>query len=180
MKNKIFVGLIITGVIMGGAVAVGATNNNETIATPINAELDKNVSQVGVENVVATSKQDDGENQYDDRGRDDDNNDDQQDVKVDASSGDSIQRDQSNEDDDIERDRDDANDDDKQLIKQRIIQEKDAIAIAEKASNGKVNEIELDEEDGLIVYEIEADSKKGEVEIEMNAKTGEIIKKELD
>ncbi|MCA1026276.1 PepSY domain-containing protein [Cytobacillus sp. FSL M8-0252] len=179
MKNKIFVGLIITGVIMGGAVAVGATNNDETNATSINTELDEKVSQAGEADVIAISKQDDGENQSDDRGYDDDN-DDVQDVKVDASSGDSIQRDQDNEDDDIERDRDDANDDDKQLIKQRIIQEKDAIAIAEKASNGKVNEIELDEEDGLIVYEIEADSKKGEVEIEMNAKTGEIIKKDLD
>ena len=53
-----------------------------------------------------------------------------------------------------------------------IISQADAIAIAEKAVNGKVVEIEIDEDDGFIKYEVELKTDRGEAEVEMNASTG--------
>ena len=63
---------------------------------------------------------------------------------------------------------------------QNIISQADAIAIAEKAVNGKVVEIEKDEDDGLIKYEVELKTDRGEAEVEIDASTGKVLEVELD
>lgn len=59
--------------------------------------------------------------------------------------------------------------------KSGIITKEQAIKIAEKAVNGKVYEVERDEDDGRIEYELELKTKQGEVEIEIDGHTGKII-----
>ena len=61
-----------------------------------------------------------------------------------------------------------------------LITREDAIKIAEKAVNGKAYSFEKDEDDGRIEYEIELITDSGEVEIEMNARSGEIIEIDHD
>ena len=61
-----------------------------------------------------------------------------------------------------------------------IISQADAIAIAEKAANGKVVEIELDEDDGLLKYDVELRTDRGEAEVEIDASTGNVLEVELD
>ncbi len=54
-----------------------------------------------------------------------------------------------------------------------------SIAIKE-AGGGKVHDNDLDEEDGIYVYEIEVKTSKGEVDIKIDANTGKVLKSEVD
>lgn len=64
--------------------------------------------------------------------------------------------------------------------KKSIISEKQAIEIALKQFSGKVEDIELDKDDGRLIYEIEMESSKGEAEIEIDAYTGEVIMVDIE
>ena len=79
----------------------------------------------------------------------------------------------------VDRD-DDGDDDDNFSNYKNVISQDDAIAIAEKAANGKVVEIELDEDDGLLKYEVELRTDRGEAEVEIDASTGNVLEVELD
>lgn len=61
-----------------------------------------------------------------------------------------------------------------------LITEEKAIEIAEKAVNGTVMEIELDEDDTQYVYELELETSNGEAEVEIDAATGEVIETDVD
>ena len=61
-----------------------------------------------------------------------------------------------------------------------LISREEAIQIAEKSVNGKAYSFEMDEDDGQIEYEIELKTDRGEVEIEMNGRNGEIIEIDYD
>lgn len=65
--------------------------------------------------------------------------------------------------------------------KSEIISREEAINIALSLAPGKVEEVELDEDDGRLYYEIEIemDGDK-EAEIEIDARTGKVIEFELD
>lgn len=85
--------------------------------------------------------------------------------------------------------RDDDNDDSlKQMNSKAVESQKDqkeisqaeAIAIAEKAVNGKVHSIEKEYDDGRIKYEFELSTNKGEVDVEVDALTGEILEMDYD
>ena len=61
-----------------------------------------------------------------------------------------------------------------------IITEKQAIEIAQAKAKGTVTDIELDEDDNRLIYEIEIRNGKMEYDFEIDAKTGDIIKYEED
>lgn len=61
-----------------------------------------------------------------------------------------------------------------------VISREEAKQIALNEFQGKVVEIELDEDDGRWVYEIEIEDGKYEAELELDAVTGEIIEKEIE
>lgn len=56
----------------------------------------------------------------------------------------------------------------------------EAIAIATAKAPGKVEEAELDRDDGVTYYEIEIETANGEVEIEVHAYTGQILSVEYE
>ena len=60
----------------------------------------------------------------------------------------------------------------------RSIEEAKEIALTE--FQGKVTEIELDKDDGRLMYEVELKNETHEAEIEIDAKTGEIIEVEVE
>lgn len=80
--------------------------------------------------------------------------------------------------------RDDSDDDDEQTnenaAKENLIAPEKAIAIAKKKYAGKITEIDFDHDDGKQLYEIEMLTKRGEVELEIDAKTGKIISVDFD
>ncbi|MGE7666882.1 PepSY domain-containing protein [Ureibacillus composti] len=68
-----------------------------------------------------------------------------------------------------------------ELAKQAKITEQEATKIALEKVPGTVDEVELENEDGLIVYEFEIVGEDGsEQDIEVDAKTGKIVKVEDD
>ena len=54
------------------------------------------------------------------------------------------------------------------------------IAISRTASSARVAEVELDEDDGRIIYEIELEGEPFEYELEIDAATGDILDYEKD
>ena len=69
----------------------------------------------------------------------------------------------------------------KQQVKSaKLLTEEEAIAVAKKRASGTVKEIELGEDDGRKVYEIEMRDGEFKYEIELDAKTGEILEFEKD
>lgn len=66
--------------------------------------------------------------------------------------------------------------------KQNIISKEEAISIAKKQYAGQIKEVEfdIDDDNGKQEYEIEILTKRGEVELEIDAKTGKILSADFD
>lgn len=92
---------------------------------------------------------------------------------VDADTGEIVKEEQHLEDD-FEKD------------DQKVVQSVDVLsvdevkAIARKEFDGKVIEIDLDEDDNVLKYELELQNGNKEAEFEIHAKTGEILEMEID
>ena len=106
----------------------------------------------------------------------------QQDVKVDAQTGKIVKVEADDEENGEEKD-DEENDDQSQaeLAKQAKITEEAATKTALEKVAGTVNEVELEDENGTIVYGIEVVSTDGtQQDVKVDAQTGKIIKVEAD
>ncbi|NBJ71220.1 MULTISPECIES: PepSY domain-containing protein [Clostridia] len=64
--------------------------------------------------------------------------------------------------------------------KEELISMEEAKNIAKKQFDGKVESVELDEDDNQFVYEIELRNGKKEAEFEIHAKSGKILKQEIE
>lgn len=105
------------------------------------------------------------------------------DLEINAGNGDVLQK----ETDDDGRDEDDGDDElsdqeeQNQLKKEAKITSEESESIALKEVKGDVIDNELDEENGTVVYSLEITDDQGvEHEVEIDAKTGEVLKKEKD
>ncbi len=106
----------------------------------------------------------------------------QQDVKVDAQTGKIVKVEADDEEDGEEKDEEE-NDDLSQaeLAKQAKITEEAATKTALEKVPGTVNEVELEDEDGTVVYEFEITSTDGtQQDVKVDAQTGKIVKVEAD
>ena len=106
----------------------------------------------------------------------------QQDVKVDAKTG-KIVKVEADDEEDGEEQGEEENDDLSQaeLAKQAKITEEAATKIALEKVPGTVNEVELEDEDGTIVYGFEIVSTDGtQQDVKVDAQTGKIVKVEAD
>ena len=182
MKKKMVIGTLSAALVFGGAFAVGASNNDDTSKVDAKANNAKTfltldeVKKVALQEVDGVVEEIELENESNkavyevDIEKDDID----YDLYIDAYSGEiySVDRDNHNNDDDI--------DDDNLSNNKNTISQADATAIAEKAVNGKVVEIEKDEDDGLIKYEVELNTDRGEAEVEIDASTGKVLDVEWD
>ena len=182
MKKKMVIGTLSAALVLGGAIAVGASNNadgSKVDAQANNAKtflaLDevKKIALQEVDGVVEEIELEKESNKavYE---VDIEKDDIDYDLYIDAYSGEiySVDRDDHNDDDDIN--------DTNLSNNKNTISQADATAIAEKAVNGKVIEIEKDEDDGLIKYEVELKTDRGEAEVEIDASTGKVLNVEWD
>ncbi|RCW77193.1 PepSY domain-containing protein [Saliterribacillus persicus] len=76
--------------------------------------------------------------------------------------------------------RDDTDDQGKTIDINTLISKEKAKEIALKEADGTITDIELDEDDGRMLYEIEMDTDTNEVDIEIDAYTGEILSISMD
>ncbi len=120
------------------------------------------------------------------------------DVYIEASTGkvSSVNQDDNNDDDKFNDNNDDdvVGDDDDSNIKQKdssavnaintqineTISQDQAIKIAEEAVNGKMTEIKKDQDDGILQYEVELRTDRGEAEVDVDVTTGKVLKVEFD
>ena len=99
-------------------------------------------------------------------------------VEVDAQTGEVLKVEA---DDDDEENEEEDSQNQAELAKQAKITEDEAINTALEKVPGTVNEVELEDENGTMVYEIEVLSTDGtEQEVKVDAQTGEVIKVEAN
>ncbi|WP_338449196.1 PepSY domain-containing protein [Niallia oryzisoli] len=189
MKKKVFIGVVSAAVILGGSIAAVAAKNEtntqvdqskkgfitmekaETIALK---EVDGIVESIDLETKV-------GKSYYEveiEKDRMD------YDIYIDAVTGktSSVKQNDDGFDDD---DRDDDHDDDSVAAENTkttaaAISDTEAIAIAEKAVNGKMTGIKKEHDDGILKYQVELHTNRGEAEVDVNAFTGAVIEIDYD
>ncbi|MGK7378585.1 PepSY domain-containing protein [Planococcus sp. 1R117A] len=95
------------------------------------------------------------------------------DLKFDANTGEVLEQ---------KREREDNDDDDSDDIvsTEGLISSEEATAAALAVANGKVKDMKLDNDDGVVQYEFEIENGSTEHEVTVNAKDGSIIKQETD
>lgn len=181
--NKKFAVISLAGaVLLGGAVAAGAADTNGKGSTGSKKEAAQDMITVEEAKKIALSEAEgrvesieleraNGKQYYEidiENGKED------VDIKVHALDGEVIS---------INKERNDDDDDDqseKEVNRENVISEQKAIEIAEKEVNGTMKEIEIDEDDGQILYEVELQTNKGEADVDIDAETGKVLKVELD
>jgi uncharacterized membrane protein YkoI len=178
MKKKMVMGALSAVLVLGGAFAVGATNNDSGSKGEVKANAAKTilgydeVKKIALQKVDGVVEEVELEREANTAVYEVDIEKDHidYDLHIDAYSGEVYS---------VDRD-DDGDDDDNFSNYENVISQDDAIAIAEKAANGKVVEIELDEDDGFLKYEVELRTDRGEAEVEIDATTGNVLEVELD
>ncbi|MGA5692304.1 PepSY domain-containing protein [Cytobacillus pseudoceanisediminis] len=180
--NKKFAVISLAGaLLLGGAVAAGAADTNgkgsngskkEAVQDMITVEEAKKIALSEAEGRVESIELEraNGKQYYEidiENGKED------FDIKVHALDGEVISINKRNDDDDDDQS-------EKEVNRENVISEQKAIEIAEKEVNGTMKEIEIDEDDGQILYEVELQSNKGEADVDIDAETGKVLKVELD
>lgn len=171
MKRKLFISGIIASVVLGGALMVGANDSvseeaKKDIISHVEAE-EKALQEVNgqVEGIELEKKN--GKIVYE---VEIENQDDDKDVYVDGHSGDIVAVTDDDDTDDFFQ-----KNESKISTNTEIISSEEAIKIAEKAVDGKSYSIEKDHDDGRVKYEIELKTSRGEVDVEIDGKTGKVI-----
>ncbi|MCM3670328.1 PepSY domain-containing protein [Mesobacillus maritimus] len=190
-KRNVVIAGVAGLVLLGGAFGVGAFTEpvkpqDENLLTIEKAEekalneIDGTIHQVELE-------EDDGQLKYEVEVRDQNGNDDHE-IEIDAKSGNVMEVDREDDYESVPADLINKNaqqetkvanapnkksDDNNQKTK---LTKEEAVAIATKATPGKVVEVEYDDGE----YEIEIHTGKHEVDYEIDARTGKILEKDMD
>ena len=179
------IGTLIGAVVLGGAVAVGA-NNSDDAAKEIKKEMisiDK-AESVALKEINGKVEDVELEREHqrmvykidiDDKSFDDDD----REVYVDAYTAEVLGVEDDDEDDSYKKSGQKSATNSTATNKNEISQD-EAVKIAEKAVNGKVHKIEKEYDDGRIKYEFELHSDKGEVDVEIDSLTGDILEMDYD
>ena len=195
MKRKVLIGTVVSALVLGGAFVVGASNNDDTNSSKSTTSNSLNsISKSGnekisieeaetialkevkgvVDSVELKQKSDkvfykvEVEVEKDDL---------EYDVYIEALTGKVTLVNQ----DDLVGDDDDSssvNANNTQI--NNTISQAQAIKIAEEAVNGKMTEIDKDQDDGLLQYEVELRTDRGKAEVDVDASTGKVLKVEFD
>ncbi|MFC0274411.1 PepSY domain-containing protein [Metabacillus herbersteinensis] len=181
MKKNILIGVLTTSVLLGGALAVGAVNK-ESSTEKLSKPSEQLMTADEAKKIALTVQ--DGKVEGIDRERNGEQvfyevevekNNEDYDIYVNAATGEV----QSLNDDVYDDDSSDDNDDQDKMSDvstndAKLISKEKAVAIAENATKGKMTEVEKDEDDGRITYEIKLKTDRGEAEVEIDASTGEV------
>lgn len=179
MKNKLFISGIAAALLVGGTVAVSAAKKEPMVneGKMITAQDAEKIALTKAEGKVESVEL---ENRFGQRYFDVDieNGNKDYDIHIDAYSGDVLKV---KEQMDMDDEWDDDNFDEKiNTSNKNLLSSEKAIEIAEKTVNGKVTEMDKDEDDGRMIYEFELKTNKGKVDLELDAITGNVLNVEYD
>lgn len=181
MKKKLVIGTLSAALLFGGAFAVGATNNDagkkveEKTNNPKTVLSTDEIEKIALQEVAGIVEEIELERKADKVVYEVDIEKDHidYDLHIDAYSGEIYSIDRDDHDDDNNLSNNNHN-------SKNAISQADAAAIAEKTVNGKVVEIEKDEDDGFYKYEVELRTDRGEADVEIDAVTGKVLDVEWD
>lgn len=180
MKRKLLIGAISAGVILGGAVAAGATKNDylktegqQTQIKMISSEEAIQIALTKAQGQVESVEleQDLGKRYFE---VEIENGEKEFEIGIDAITGDIlfVKEDQNDDDDQHNLGAQSAGKD--------LLSIQKASEIAEKETGGKVVEISLDDDNNQLIYEVELQTSKGEAELDIDAVTGKVLNFEED
>ncbi|MCM3741241.1 PepSY domain-containing protein [Oceanobacillus luteolus] len=190
MKKILVTGIVTAGILLGGASIIGASTNDsneanmedkavqaESVAKTANVSEEKNLLSSDKIKEIALSEQDghiddieleseDGFVYYE---VDIENGEAEYDIYIEAYTGEVLKVEADDNDDDKENE-----------TMKNIISAAEAKKIAIDQVGGKVVEFDLDEDDNRYEYEIELETNRGEVEMTIDALTGEILEVDFE
>lgn len=186
MKKVLVTGIVTAGILLGGASIIGAATNNgneanlkdeaiqaESVAKTANVSQEKSLLSIDQVKEIALSEQDGHIDDIELENEDGfvyyeveiENGEAEYDIYIEAYTGEIFR---------VEADDNDNDSKEKETMK-NIISADEAKKIAMDQVDGKVVELELDEDDNRYEYEIELETNRGEVEMAIDALTGEIL-----
>ena len=189
MRKKLVAGLISVAVVFGGVYAVSAVENNkqESPAAAIGNDEAKKATSKQTSELITIEKAADialneqsgevvdieldakrgnaiYEIEIQNKGK-------EADVKLDAFTGEVLS---------VKSKQDDDDDDTALPFEKGVLNINKAIKLAEEETSGKVKEVNIDLENGTLIYDFELKGNKDEVELTLDAKTGEVLDVEYD
>ena len=152
MRNKLLIGVVSSLLVLGGAIAVGASKNDTPQDTPIQADDKNSVINLSTQNLPEIKPG--------------------QEMELETEHGQTFYK--------VESDDDDSNSSSSQSTITSKVSIEEAAKIATNEVNGKITEVEKEMEHGRLEYKFEIQSDRGEVDIRVDAETGKITRVKFD
>jgi uncharacterized membrane protein YkoI len=152
MKNKVLIGVVSSLLVLGGAIAVGASNNDSRLDDSIHTDDKSSVINLDTQNLPELKEG--------------------QELELETEHGQTFYK--------IETDDDDSNSSSTASTNHSALSIEEAAKIATNEVNGKITEVEKEMEHGKLEYKFEIQSDRGEVDVRVDAETGKITRVKFD
>lgn len=152
MKNKVLIGVVSSLLVLGGAIAVGASKNDTRPDDSVHVDDKNSVINLDTQNLPEIKEG--------------------QELELETEHGQTFYK--------IESDDDDSNSSSTQSTNTSTLSVEEAAKIATNEVNGKITEVEKEMEHGRLEYKFEIQSDRGEVDVRVDAETGKITRVKFD
>ncbi|PAE39711.1 PepSY domain-containing protein [Bacillus sp. 7884-1] len=153
MRNKVLIGLVSSLLVLGGAIAVGASKNDTPQDNSVQVDDKNSVINLGTQNLPEIKPG--------------------QEIELETEHGQTFYKVESDDDDD-------SNSSSTQSTNTSAVSIEEAAKIATNEVNGKITEVENEMEHGRLEYKFEIQSDRGEVDVRVDAETGKITRVKFD
>jgi uncharacterized membrane protein YkoI len=153
MRNKVLIGVVSSLLVLGGAIAVGASKNDTPQDNSVQVDDKNSVINLDTQNLPEIKPG--------------------QEIELETEHGQTFYKIESDDDDD-------SNSSSTQSTNTSAVSIEEAAKIATNEVNGKITEVEKEMEHGRLEYKFEIQSDRGEVDIRVDAETGKITRVKFD
>jgi uncharacterized membrane protein YkoI len=153
MRNKVLIGVVSSLLVLGGAIAVGASKNDTPQDNSVQVDDKNSVINLGTQNLPEIKPG--------------------QEIELETEHGQTFYKVESDDDDDT-------NSSSTQSTNTSAVSIEEAAKIATNEVNGKITEVENEMEHGRLEYKFEIQSDRGEVDVRVDAETGKITRVKFD
>ncbi|WP_052427352.1 PepSY domain-containing protein [Neobacillus niacini] len=152
MKNKALIGVVSSLLVLGGAIAVGASKNDTRPDDSVHVDDKNSFINLGTQNLPEIKPG--------------------QEIELETEHGQTFYK--------VESYDDDSNSSSTQSTNTSTLSVEEAAKIATNEVNGKITEVEKEMEHGRLEYKFEIQSDRGEVDVRVDAETGKITRVKFD
>jgi uncharacterized membrane protein YkoI len=153
MRNKVLISVVSSLLVLGGAIAVGASKNDTPQDNSVQVDDKNSVINLGTQNLPEIKPG--------------------QEIELETEHGQTFYKVESDDDDDT-------NSSSTQSTNTSAVSIEEAAKIATNEVNGKITEVENEMEHGRLEYKFEIQSDRGEVDVRVDAETGKITRVKFD